>query len=300
MMANVTVRYTGLPPADLTQVRRLLRQREFRRALETLDRHIYDTDGTVSVADVRTYAYERLRREGGSPSRRTPVNLRRGMPVSLRRPIPVDLNRLDRAARERVLRWLLAGELRAAEEALRAGDYDAAVTAVELAARIDDRCTRVALVHARALYELVVVAMGDQPPDLDDVAGQLQLAGRLADRAASDPALREPYLKLSAAIDNVAGIVERRRARTARIEAVSGVVQRLDRLVEHYNRSQIVSHVQLGNARASLAQIRAEVDKLSRQHEPDSPAGRILADLRAKCSQYKEYLERRGRTVRAD
>jgi hypothetical protein len=299
-MAKVTRPDAGLPTADLAPVRRLLRQGEFRRALESLEWRPPEADGALPVEDVRTYAYERLNREGAGPSWRTPVNLRREKPVSLRRSISVDLRRLDRTALERVLRWLLAGELRSAEEALRAGDYNGVITAAEFAGRIDTRSTRMALLHARALYELAVAALNEQPPDLNAVATRLQRAVRLANRAASDPALREHHAKLSAAIDGVTEVVERRRARTAQIEAVTGVVRRLDQLIQHYDRSRIVSHVQLGNARASLAQIRADVERLSRQHPADSPAGRLLADTLYKCVQYKDQLERTGRKIRAD
>jgi hypothetical protein len=299
-MADVTRPDTALPTADLAPVRRLLRQGEFRRALESLDWHPPEADGAVPAADVRTYAYERLTREGAGPSWRTPVNLRRGRPVSLRRRISVDLRRLNRMELERVLRWLLAGELRAAEEALRSGDYQGVITAAEFAGRIDTRSTRMALLHARALYELSVAALNDQQPDLNAIAGRLQRAVRLTNRVASDPALREHHAKLSAAIEGVVEVVERRRARTAQVEAVAGVARRLDQLVQHYDRTLMTSHVQLGNARASLAQIRADVERLSRQHPADSPAGRLLADTLYKCVQYKNQLERIGRRLRAD
>jgi hypothetical protein len=297
------------PDADqaagyLAQVRRLLREREYRRAVEMIDRrlaHLAGPDLAVPVEDVRTYAYERLVQHGPAPSWRVPVNLRRGTPLSLRRPIHVDLRRLDRSALERVLRWLLAGELRAAEEALRSGDHAAAVRAAEFAAHVDDRGIRIALVHGRALYELAVAALDGPSPDLDEVLGRLQRAARLAARAAVDPALRESSRKLSAAIDAAAAVVERRRSRSARVDAVNAVVHRFNRLVQHYNdRYQLISHVQLGNARASLAQIRADVERLSRQHPADSPAGRVLADLRERCTGYKQHLERVGRSVRAD
>jgi hypothetical protein len=303
-MANATSLDTGQAADHLAQVRRLLRQREYRRAIETIDRRLpngAETGAGIPVEDVRTYAYERLVQQGPAPSWRVPVNLRRGIPLSLRRPILVDLRRLSRPELERVLRWLLAGELRAAEDAVRAHDYAAAVTAAELAARMDERSTRLALVHARALYELAVAALNGPSPDLDDVLGKLQRAARLATRAAADPALRDPHRKLSVAIDDVAAIVERQRDRTARADAVASVVRRFNRLVQHYSdRDQIVSQVQLGNARASLAQIRADVDRLSRQHPAESPAGQVLVDLRGQCARYKLYLERLGRSVRAD
>ena len=280
------------------QVRRFLRQRDYRRAIETIDRWS-PTDESVSIEDIRTYAYEQLAKHGSAPSRRVPVNLRRGIPVSLRRPIPVDLRRLSGSALERVLRWLLAAELRAAEAALRADDYAGAVTAAELAARVDDRCTRMALLHARALYEVCVAELKAQTADLDDVAGKLHRATRLALRASTDPTLRDPHKKLSVAIDDVSAIVERRRARTARADAVASVVRRFNRLVEHYNdKDQVVSQIQLGNARASLAQIRADVERLSREHPPDTPAGQMLVDLRGQCVRYKVYLERLARTAR--
>jgi hypothetical protein len=283
----------------LVQVRRFLRQREYRRAIETIDRWSPTDAGDVPIEDVRTYAYEQLAKHGSAPSRRAPVNLRRGMPVSLRRPITVDLRRLSGPALERVLRWLLAAELRTAEAALRADDYADAVTAAELAARIDDRCTRMALLHARALYEVCVAELKAQTADLDDVSGKLHRATRLALRASADPTLRDPHKKLSVAIDDVSAIVERRRARTARADAVASVVRRFNRLVEHYNdKDQTVSQIQLGNARASLAQIRADVERLSREHPPDTPAGQMLVDLRGQCARYKVYLERLSRTAR--
>ena len=75
--------------------------------------------------------------------------------------------------------------------------------------------------------------------------------------------------------------------------------RRFNRLVEHYNdKDQIVSQIQLGNARASLAQIRADVERLSREHPPDTPAGQMLVDLRGQCARYKVYLERLARTAR--
>lgn len=302
-MANPTRMETGQSAEHLAQVRRFIRQREYRRALELIDRWLIEPDdgSPVPIEDVRTYAYEQLTRHGSSPSRRAPVNLRRGIPVSLRRPINVDLRRLSGPALERVLRWLLAGELRTAEAALRADDYAGTVTAAENAARIDDRCTRMALLHARALYEVCVAALKAQTADLDDVSGKLHRATRLALRAATDPTLRDPHKKLSVAIDDVSAIVERRRARTARADAVTAVVRRFNRLVEHYSdKDQIISHVQLGNARASLAQIRADVERLSREHPPDTPAGQVLVDLRGQCARYKTYLERVARTVRVD
>jgi len=301
-MANPTSMETGQSAEHLAQVRRFLRQREYRRAIETIDRWmaIEGDDGSpVSIEDVRTYAYEQLTKHRSSQSRRAPVNLRRGMPVSLRRPITVDLRRLSGSALERVLRWLLAGELRTAETALRADDYAGAVTAAEHAARIDDRCTRMALLHSRALYEVCVAALKAQTADLDEVAGKLHRATRLALRAATDPTLRDPHKKLSVAIDDVSAIVERRRARTARADAVASVLRRFNRLVEHYNdKDQVVSQIQLGNARASLAQIRADVERLSREHPPDTPAGQMLVDLRGQCARYKTYLERLSRTAR--
>ncbi len=301
-MANPTRMETGQSAEHLAQVRRFIRQREYRRALETIDRGLIEPDDQpVPIEDVRTYAYEQLTKHGSAPSRRAPVNLRRGIPVSLRRPISVDLRRLSGPALERLLRWLLAGELRTAEAALRADDYAGAVTAAENAARIDDRCARMALLHARALYELVVAALKAQTADLDDVAGKLQRATRLALRAATDPTLRDPHKKLSVAIDDVSAIVERRRARTARADAVTAVVRRFNRLVDHYSdKDQLISFVQLGNARASLAQIRADVERLSREHPPDTPAGQILVDLRGQCTRYKTFLERVARTVRID
>jgi hypothetical protein len=78
-------------------------------------------------------------------------------------------------------------------------------------------------------------------------------------------------------------------------------VRRFNGLVQHYkDRDQVVSQVQLGNARASLAQIRADVERLCRQHPPDTPAGQVLVDLRGQCARYKLHLERLGRSVRAD
>jgi hypothetical protein len=133
------------------------------------------------------------------------------------------------------------------------------------------------------------------------VSKQLQKAGWLVMRAAHDPTVRDAHKKLSVAIDDVSAIVERRRARTARADAVSGVVARFNRLVQHYDdRDQLISHVQLGNARASLAQIRADVDRLLQVNAPESPAGMILVDLRGQCARYKEHLERVGRRIRAD
>jgi exonuclease VII small subunit len=308
-MANATSTQTAPAPDHLAQVRRLLRQREYRRAIEEIDRRSRHLAGPtppvplerVPLEDLRTYAFERLAVQGPGPSSRLPVNLRRGIPVSLRRPVLVDLRRLDHPALEGVLRWLLAGEMRAAEEALRAHDYAAAVTAAELAARIDDRSTRIAYAHARARYELAVAALNAGSTDLDDILGQLQRAARLAKRAAADPALQEPRRKLSVAIVDAVAIVERRRARTARTEAVNELVRRFNRLAQHYSdKDQIVSHIQLGNARASLAQISAEVERLSRRHPADSPAGQVLADLRGQCARYRQHLERLGRSVRAD
>ncbi len=303
-MSTLTTTQFGQTAERLTQVRKLLRQREYRRALELIDRHLLDTEtaGTpVPVEDLRTYAYELLGRRGASATRRTPVNLRRGIPVSLRRPVAVDLHRLTRAQLERVLRWLLAGEIRLADDALRADEYAEAVSACEAAERIDNRSTHVAMVHARARYELAVLALNGQAADLDDVSKQLQKAGWLVMRAAHDPTVRDAHKKLSVAIDDVSAIVERRRARTARADAVSGVVARFNRLVQHYDdRDQLISHVQLGNARASLAQIRADVDRLLQVNAPESPAGMILVDLRGQCARYKEHLERVGRRIRAD
>lgn len=301
-MATVTTTQFGQTTDQLTQVRRFLRQRDYRRALELIDRHLLDTAGTpVPVADLRTYAYELLGRRGAPATRRAPVNLRRGVPVSLRRPVAVDLHRLTRAQLERVLRWLLSGEIRAADEALRADEYADAVAACEAAERIDNRSTHVAMVHARARYELAVLALNGQAADLEDVSKQLQKAGWLVMRAAHDPTVRDAHKKLSAAIDDVTAIVERRRARTARADAVTAVVQRFNRLVQHYDdRNQLISHVQLGNARASLAQVRADVDRLLKLNAPDSPAGMILVDLRGQCARYKEHLERVGRRIRAD
>jgi hypothetical protein len=295
---------TGQGAEHLALVRRLLRQRDYRRAVETIDRYLLNGTGTtapVSVEDLRTYAYEQVIQHGPEPGRRPRVNLRRGRPVSLRRPIPVDLRRLDGTTLERLLRWLLAGEIRAAEEALRARDYPAAVTAAEFAARIDDRSTRVASLHARALYELVTAALNNQAPDLDDVSVKLQRAARLSARASADPALREPHHKLSVAIDDLTAIVERQRVRTVKADEIKSVVRRFNRLVEHYSDAdQVISQVQVGNARASLAQIRAEVDRLSQKHPIDSPAGEVLVDLRGQCARYKQYLERLGRTAIPD
>jgi hypothetical protein len=301
-MATATSAQTGQTAEQLADVRRLLRQREYRRAIESIDRHLLDISGApVPIEDVRTYGYELLVRRGGSPTRRAPVNLRRGRPVSLRRPVAVDLNRLTRAQLERVLRWLLSGEIRAADDALRADEYADAVTACERADRIDNRSTHVTMVHARALYELAVVALKGQAPSLDDVSQKLQKAGWLVMRVSHDPTVRDAHKKLSTAIDDVSAIVERRRARTARADAVTTVVRRFNALVQHYDdKNQLISHVQLGNARASLAQIRADVDRLLQQHSPDSPAGQILVDLRGQCVRYREHLERVGRRIRAD
>lgn len=301
-MATATTAQFGHTAEQLTQVRRLLRQREYRRALELIDRHLLDTTGLpVPAEDLRTYAYELLGKRGASAVRRAPVNLRRGVPVSLRRPVAVDLHRLTRSQLERVLNWLLSGEIRAADEALRADEYADAVAACEAAERIDNRSTHVAMVHARARYELAVLALNGQAPNLEEVSRQLQKAGWLVMRAAHDPTVRDAHKKLSAAIDDVGAIVERRRARTARADAVTAVVQRFNRLVRHYDdKDQLISHVQLGNVRASLATIRADVDRLLAQHHPDSPAGVILIDLRGQCARYKEHLERVGRRIRAD
>ncbi|GIJ45451.1 hypothetical protein Val02_23370 [Virgisporangium aliadipatigenens] len=303
-MASATGVEADRQADPLAQVRRLLRHREYRRAVEMIDRRLIGVvavDTRFPLEDLKTYAYERLSRFGPGPSWRTPVSLRRGNPVSLRRPVTVDLRRLDRAELEQVLRWLLAGEIRAADEALRAGDWTGVVTAAEFAGRIDDRSTRIAAAHARGLYELAVDALDRESPDLDDVLGQLQRAARLAARAGTDPSLGAGPKKLTAGIEEVAAIVERRRARAARVEAVRSVVRRFNRLTEHYaDRDQLISHVQLGNARASLAQIRGDVERLLPQHEPDSPASRMLADLRVKIDQYKIQLERIGRTLRAE
>lgn len=301
-MAIATTTQFGQTAEYLSQARRLLRQREYRRAIELIDRHLLDTTSTpVPMEDLRTYAYELLGKRGASATRRAPVNLKRGVPVSLRRPVAVDLHRLTRAQLERILTWLLSGEIRAADEALRADEYSDAVSACEAAERIDNRSTHVAMVHARARYELAVLALNGQAADLDDVAKQLQKAGWLVMRAAHDPTVRDAHKKLSVAIDDVTAIVERRRARTARADAVSAVVQRFNRLVQHYDdKDQLISHVQLGNARASLAQIRADVDRLLRLNAPDSAAGMILVDLRGQCARYKEHLERVGRRIRAD
>jgi hypothetical protein len=301
-MATATMAQPGQTAEQVTQLRRLLRQREYRRAVELIDRHLLDVTGTpVPIDDLRTYSFELLGRRGPSALRRVPVNLRRGAPVSLRRPVAVDLRRLTRAELERVLRWLLAAEIRAADDALRADEYADAVAAAEAAGRIDNRSTHMSMVHARALYELAVLALNGKSPDLDEVSQRLQKAGWLALRASHDPTVRDAHKKLSAAIDDVAAIVERRRARTARADAVTAVVQRFNRLVHHYDdKDQLISYVQLGNARASLAQVRADVDRLLQQHDPASPAGVILVDLRGQCARYKVHLERVSRTIRAD
>lgn len=298
-MATATMAQPGQTAEQVSVLRRFLRQRDYRRAVELIDRHLLDvTDAPVPIEDVRTYAFELLGRRGPS---RVPVNLRRGVPVSLRRAVAVDLNRLTRPQLERVLRWLLSGEIRAADEALRADEYADAVAAAESAGRIDNRSTHLAMVHARALYELAVLALNGKAADLDEVSQQLQKAGWLAMRAAHDPAVRDAHKKLAVAIDDVSAIVERRRARTARADAVTAVVQRFNRLVQHYDdRDQLISHIQLGNALASLAQVRVDVDRLLQQHNPDSPAGVILIDLRGQCARYKVHLERQGRKIRAD
>jgi hypothetical protein len=299
-MATATTSQSGQTAEQVTQVRRFLRQREYRRAIELIDRHLLDLTGTpVPIGDLRTYAYELLAKRGPSALRRVPVNLRRGVPVSLRRPVAVDLNRLTRSELERVLRWLLSGEIHAADEALRADEYADAVAACEAAERIDSRSTHVAMVHARTLYELAVLSLNGQAPDLDAVAKRLQKAAWLLARAANDPTVRDSHKKLSVAIDDVSAIVERRRARTARADAVTAVVQRFNRLVRHYDdNDQLISYIQLGNAKASLAQIRGDVDRLLQLNHPDSPAGVILVDLRGQCARYKEHLERVGRRLR--
>jgi hypothetical protein len=284
----------------LEHVRSLLRERRYRRAVETIDRWLPNGAGQtapVPVEDVRTYAFERLTRHGPAPAWRPPVNLRRGIPVSLRRPVTVDLRRLARPELERVLRWLLAEELRAAQDASRAGDYAAAADAAEAAAQIDDRSTRIAMIHARALYELAVAALNGPTPDLDDVSGKLHRAARLANRAAAELALRDPQQKLSFAIVDVAAIVERRRSRTAAADEIKAVVERFNHLVLHYEHNPIMSRIQVGNAKASLAQIRGDVERLSRQHPADTPVGEVLVDLRGQCARYKLYLERLGRSI---
>jgi tetratricopeptide (TPR) repeat protein len=301
-MANATLAQTGQSADHLTQVRRLLRLREYRRAIELIDRNLGFVDGApVPIEDLRTYAYELLVQDRGSPVRRPPVNLRRGIPVSLRRPVTVDLRRLTRSQLERLLRWLLAAEIRAADDALRADDYADAVASAEQGERIDNRCTHLSMVHARALYELAVLVMKSQAPNLDDAAAKLERAGWLAMRAAADPSARDAHKKLSVAIDDVTAIIHRRRARTAQADAVNAVVQRFNRLVRHYSDAdQLISHVQVGNARSSLARIRADAEQLLRQHPAESPAGRILIDLRGQCARYKEHLERVGRKIRFD
>jgi hypothetical protein len=305
-MANATSMEAGQPTDHLQQVRRLLRQKEYRRAVETIDRRLVgvtNVTSRVAVEDVRTYAYERLGRigPGPHPGRWNPVSLRRGVQVSLRRPVAVDLRRLDRPTLERVLRWLFAGELRAAQDALHHADPAAAATAAEFAARIDDRSTSVALLHAFALHGLVTAALRNPAADLDEIDGRLQRADRLAARVAADPTLRDPYKRLVAALDEVSDVVDRRRESTGRTEGVNALVRRFNLLARHYNDAdQTISHVQVGNARASLAQISAEVDRQIRKYPPESTAGQVLADLRSQCVRYRGYLERRARAAVRD
>ena len=75
------------------------------------------------------------------------------------------------------------------------------------------------------------------------------------------------------------------------------MVRRFNNLVQHYEQNQLISRIQVGNAKASLAQIRGEVERLSRQHAADTPAGQMLVDLRGQCARYKLYLERLGRSL---
>ncbi|GAA3275141.1 hypothetical protein GCM10020218_021770 [Dactylosporangium vinaceum] len=185
---------------------------------------------------------------------------------------------LDPARLEAVLRWLTQEELAAARQALADQQYDRARRECGAAAKIDPRGRQCALLGATALLGLYYTAVAqDQPPALETLQRTLRQAAELARKAADDETLRHELAPVQRDIQARLRTVAEALVQRAAWREIKALADRYRGVMDAYDR--MVTSVQAGNIRASLAPIAIEVGRLREVHPPASPEGETLRKL---------------------
>jgi len=185
---------------------------------------------------------------------------------------------LDAAKLETVLRWLTEEELAAARQALDDEQYDRARRECQAAAKIDPRGRQCALLGAMALLGLFYTVAAQEPrPRLETLERILRRAANLARKAADDETLHKELAPVQRDVQARLRKISEALVRQAAWDEINALYDRYNAIMNAYDR--IVSSVQAGNIRASLAPISVEVSRLRNVHPPESPEGQKLRTL---------------------
>jgi hypothetical protein len=185
---------------------------------------------------------------------------------------------LDAAKLETVLLWLTQEELAAARQALDDEQYDRARRECQAAARIDSRGRQCALLGAMALQGLYYTAVAQEPqPGLETLERILRQASELARKAADDETLRNELAPVQRDVQTRLRKISQGLVQKAAWDEIDALYERYNAVMNAYDR--MVTSVQAGNIRASLAPISVEVSRLRSVHPPASPEGQKLSRL---------------------
>ncbi|MFL6077248.1 MAG: hypothetical protein ACJ73S_28115 [Mycobacteriales bacterium] len=247
---------------NLEEVRGYLRAGDRMRALELLRAHERLYQGNEHYQDVLLYTAE----------------VRQADPARLRR----------------VLEWLTAEEVHAAQEALEANRFEETLHACRAAYKIDQRDARVAMLFARAILGQYTELVSQEPlPSLTTLRNYLTDARRWANEAGRDPQLRPVHDHLVTIIDAQLrrfdeGIQQESRLRRTngraeaafqderrRSEAARALLQRYDKFVATYYGTRL-SRYDLDRIRSILDALQRDVWYLRNECGPNSPALRLL------------------------
>jgi hypothetical protein len=243
-----------------------------RRAVAEFDRCVGMLAGDRVFMARRGYAQERLSR-------------------ARRRPPPANSPPLTSESLQAVLRWLLREEIAAGERAISEGRPATAVRSLEDAERVDNRCSLVAFLHAKAILIGVQRAFEHGgKPDLERAAAYLEQAADLSRRAADDPPLRERSLALAAAIHQWLTPLSEQRDQAARFSALNDCVEAWQDLIDYYRDHPMRGPLDFINYRDRLAHVTGMIARARRDHRPDSAEGVLLADLARRVAEKQKNL----------
>jgi tetratricopeptide (TPR) repeat protein len=204
---------------------------------------------------------------------------------------PEDSSELGHPQLQSVLAWVCADELRHADRALEAGDFDRAAELYRNALRLDPRFSRAALARARALRDHCHTV---DRPESDRAqadswaasATELGDAARLAEQARDDLALADEAAALLTSIKE-----DRRRA--VKYAGVLDCFARIDVLERYYGRQGTINMWEYKNLCSSFAPIAGDIERLLKRYGRDDPeVGPWLIQLADRAAGYRRFCQR--------
>jgi hypothetical protein len=194
---------------------------------------------------------------------------------------------LDPDTLQEVIEWLTDEEITLAEAAFRSRDLAGALRSCEAAARIDDRGSRVAYVHAYALLYRVK-GKEEAAGDLVD----LERAAELARRASTNRRLRAQAEKVHQATLRTADERRQRQAARAEIAPLEALTRRYNSFEEHYGGKTMFYWVEVGNASSSLAQMAADLPELRQRYAKEPDAIAVLDALAERIAAWQRVFRK--------